>query len=622
MKRSSRLAVSSILALAAVLVISGSAAAAWPTQDQWIPGHDANWSYVSDPTTTPQYSSPWLDCVADLTHPSGAGGFWYVDGTSLSDMTLYMRIIVDGNPVSGSGASATLRPNKWNCMIDSTGDSYPEWCVTVDGSANPDTISTRYNTAADTTTNAATGWQQQATQTPTTSGGFTYLVNGMVRVGQVTTNSSLWHNGDADYYIDFQVPLTWLARQSGSSPTAVTPSTPLKFAFGSSNSVDGIDVDLVGLSAQKNVDVVLGSADRVSPESAVMGGYGTLRNTRHVWSTPNSGTWLLNETVALGGTVSSIPLGYGWPNSSSPQYTGSVNVRIHDPAGAIVWQGIIATDASGNIANTSTWQVAAGTLDGIYSVYVADPRSPSSWVLKDTFTVSKYDFSQSTKAVDKATAAARDELTYTIVVRNTGTRVSPAVTVLDLMPSRVTYVAGSTTLDGAARADVNGQSPLLGGLSLGTLAAGASRSITFRVTIDATAPDQHAVINTATLSWTGGTLQRTATTTVNIPVLAVTKQVDKAQAFPGDELLYTTTCTNSGHAAATELVLVDDIPSETVYVFGSATRGGAGMQLEFRHTVGGPYDAIETGGIVGLRWLIATLGPGSSVTLVFKAVVK
>lgn len=610
------------LGIAMASALPCSAASPWPGAEQWIPSYHSDWSSVVDPTTIPAYSSPYVDCVTDLTHPSSAGSFWYVSGGDMSDMTLFIRIVVDGNPVRGSGNTMRLRENMWLTMIDSTGNQWPDWSVCVDGSNDPDRIRTWYNTGSDIVMDAATGWAQVATETPYTSAGFTYLVNGMVRVSQVTSSTSLRHNGTADYYIDVQVPLSWLSRPNGSNPGAVTPSTPLKLASGSSSRENSISLDLVGLNAILDVDTILGNVPRVSPESAFTGGYGTVRNSRHVWSVASSGTWLLGETVTFGGAVNSIPLGYGWPNSSSPYYTGSLCAQVRDPEGSIVWQGNIATDASGNIASTATWKVAAGGLDGVYSLYVANPKVPSVYELKDTFTVSKYDLSRSTKTVNKVIAGAREELTYTIVVRNTGARESPAVTVRDVIPAMTRYVPGSTTLGGSTLADQGGQCPLVSGLSLGALAVGASRTITFRVTVDAEAPDRQAITNTATLTWNGGTLQRSASTTVSIPVVTVTKSVNLERATPGDELLYTTVCTNSGSATATGLVLVDEAPAETAYVAGSATRGGAGMQLEFRHSANGAYDASEAAPVVGMRWLITALAPQASITLQFRAVIK
>ena len=59
---------------------------------------------------------------------------------------------------------------------------------------------------------------------------------------------------------------------------------------------------------------------------------------------------------------------------------------------------------------------------------------------------------------------AGETLRYTITANNTGNADAVNVMLRDAVPANTTYVAGSTTLNGAAVADVGGLSPLVNGM--------------------------------------------------------------------------------------------------------------------------------------------------------------
>jgi uncharacterized repeat protein (TIGR01451 family) len=84
---------------------------------------------------------------------------------------------------------------------------------------------------------------------------------------------------------------------------------------------------------------------------------------------------------------------------------------------------------------------------------------------------------------------------YTISIPNTGTVASGGTTLADLIPAGVAYVAGSTTLNGAAVADVGSAMPFANarlvnspGGSAGQIAVGGTATISFRVTINPSPP--------------------------------------------------------------------------------------------------------------------------------------
>lgn len=86
---------------------------------------------------------------------------------------------------------------------------------------------------------------------------------------------------------------------------------------------------------------------------------------------------------------------------------------------------------------------------------------------------------KSTPAID---AVVGDILTYTIVVTNNGIVAVNNVVLVDPIPAGSQFVAGSVTVDDIARPVANPGS----GVVIGTIAAGASTTVTFKVQVIAT----------------------------------------------------------------------------------------------------------------------------------------
>lgn len=196
------------------------------------------------------------------------------------------------------------------------------------------------------------------------------------------------------------------------------------------------------------------------------------------------------------------------------------------------------------------------------------------------------------------TAAPGDQLEYIITVRNTGNIAATGVILSDAIPANTSYVAGSTTLNGAAAPDDAGSMPFaLSGLinspgaAAGVLNAGGggAATVAFRVTINSPLPPNITqVVNTATVNGngpTGNSVGPQSAPPVITPVgaqptLVPTKTVanlsrSSGPAQPGDTLEYTLTVTNTGNIAATAASVFDPIPANTTYVTASTTLNGA-----------------------------------------------
>jgi uncharacterized repeat protein (TIGR01451 family) len=211
---------------------------------------------------------------------------------------------------------------------------------------------------------------------------------------------------------------------------------------------------------------------------------------------------------------------------------------------------------------------------------------------------------------DSEVLLAGERLRYTITVRNTGSSDSTDAMLRDAVPVNTTYVAGSTTLNGAAVADApGGVSPLANGIAITAPAAGApgvmpvstaqgaqyQATIVFVVRVNDDVVDGTVISNQAFVSAAAhGVLDRpsddpdtaaiddpTRDLVGDLPFLFAVKtaalQVDSLSpgiVDPGDVLRYTITIYNNGNVPATDVVLRDVVPANTTYVADSLTLNG------------------------------------------------
>lgn len=205
---------------------------------------------------------------------------------------------------------------------------------------------------------------------------------------------------------------------------------------------------------------------------------------------------------------------------------------------------------------------------------------------------------------------AGDRLRYTLTVRNIGTDHARNVVLRDLVPANTRYVAGTTTLNGAALADAANGLPLQSGIAVASpveTVAGVVRAdnpadaaanvatLSFEVIVSPTAADGTVIANQAfvmadTLASevpsddprTPVANDPTRDVVGNAPLLyaekAVALQVDangNGAVDPGDTLQYTLRIHNTGAVPATGVVLQDEVPPHTTYVAASTRLNGA-----------------------------------------------
>ncbi|QWV96935.1 DUF11 domain-containing protein [Geomonas nitrogeniifigens] len=248
-----------------------------------------------------------------------------------------------------------------------------------------------------------------------------------------------------------------------------------------------------------------------------------------------------------------------------------------------------------------------------------------------------------------------DALEYTITMTNSGAIPATGVVLTDAIPANTTYVAGSVRLNGVSVADAGaGASPLANGIgvvssglappappaSTGTLAAGGTGVVTFKVQVNqgvasGTVISNQGSVGTAELpplatdsdaNPTNG-YQPTVIAVGNAQQLTVTKSavvVGGGAALPGSVLEYTVRATNIGQVPATGVVLTDDLTPllpQGSYLSGSGVMNGSSNGVSYAAPVisagyGTSYGALAPGASVVLRFQVklnATVASGSVV---------
>lgn len=156
--------------------------------------------------------------------------------------------------------------------------------------------------------------------------------------------------------------------------------------------------------------------------------------------------------------------------------------------------GSLPADGPFNILVQVT--VPVGTADGTVDVTTVTGTSTFNTGVSDTATDTTTVAAPALTILKSVSPAGPQPpgtvLTYTMVVTNGGTGAASAVVLTDPRPANTAYVLGSITQDAASRtdgtlddnADFNGTTLGAVTVNIGTLAAGASTTITFQVSIN------------------------------------------------------------------------------------------------------------------------------------------
>ena len=219
-----------------------------------------------------------------------------------------------------------------------------------------------------------------------------------------------------------------------------------------------------------------------------------------------------------------------------------------------------------------------------------------------------------------------DQLTYTITTTNNGAAAETGVIVSDLVPFGTTFLAGSIT------SVMSSGTALTGAYSVaqnsvqwtGTIPAGSTATLSFRVTIDPGNVAGTVLTNAAGYesALTGYFLSAPVQTVVVGPTLTRAKTITPGTVLhPGEFATFEITATNTGGGAATNVQISDPLTaSNSTYVLGSMQASVNGAAFV---TLTDAADA-DGGSIAGttLGYTLAMLGPGQNVRFRFQVQVN
>ncbi|MBT8197234.1 MAG: DUF11 domain-containing protein, partial [Acidimicrobiia bacterium] len=227
-----------------------------------------------------------------------------------------------------------------------------------------------------------------------------------------------------------------------------------------------------------------------------------------------------------------------------------------------------------------TFTVDVDSLSGdvlLNTVTATSDDTPPAEARTSTYLGSLVDMSMS-KTVAPDTQARNGTVTYTVTLTNDGNATALGVDLSDTLATGFTYVPGSTLVNGVPSSDPigSGSGPL--DWVLGDLAAGSSWVVSFDALVGDTVPLDAYYYNNFTTTWDETALPTTQSKTLlnQAPVyvappadLGVVKTDSADPVVPGIPLSYTLTVTNYGTEDATNVVVIDDLPS--LFIYASAT---------------------------------------------------
>jgi uncharacterized repeat protein (TIGR01451 family) len=311
----------------------------------------------------------------------------------------------------------------------------------------------------------------------------------------------------------------------------------------------------------------------------------TLPTNITVASTPNASTTCTGGTVTAAAGATSVVLGGG---------TLAANASCQ-----------IAVNVTGSVFGTYTNTIAPGAITSAQGATNSAPTSAQITIGQPTLIVVK------SSNPSGASVSPGETIGYTIKISNTGTQPETATHISDTL-TNAALVPGSVMVNGATAADA----VINGGQSIGTLAIGATDTITYNAIVNLTATTGATVTNAAQAlgdqPCSGGSCAGSSTpNTVAPPVLTATKLIDGEQSeavVAGQTVTYSIAVANIGASPAIGTTMTDTIPTGVTANAGSVTLNGVAVS-----------GATLTGQVLTVP--LATVAAGTTSTVAFKAVI-
>ncbi len=175
-------------------------------------------------------------------------------------------------------------------------------------------------------------------------------------------------------------------------------------------------------------------------------------------------------------------------------------------------------------------------------------------------------FTDSGEFANSASAKPDDVIEYRLVYTNGGNADATNVVVTDTLAAKQTLVPATCTLQ-VNSCSYNAATRTLT-WTLGTVAAGASRAVTFQVTLDASFPAGSTLVrNTGSVDTAQEDPKNSNETVVTVTARTDLVPSKVAGVFGADRrITYTISYVNNGNAPATSTVITDELPAGTTFV--------------------------------------------------------
>jgi uncharacterized repeat protein (TIGR01451 family) len=240
---------------------------------------------------------------------------------------------------------------------------------------------------------------------------------------------------------------------------------------------------------------------------------------------------------------------------------GNINDTVNLPAGGSVTYTApcaIGASATGTLTNTATAAAPAG---------VTDP-TPGNNSATDSDTLAGRADVAVTKTVNNATPTVGANVIYTVTATNNGPSDAHSVTVTDVLPNGLTFVAATPSAGSYA--------PGTGAWVIGTVADGATETLSITATVNSS----QAIVNQASVTAQAepdpDRSNNTGTVAINAPGLAdlqLQETVDDDTPSNGQNVTFTVTARNAGPTGATNVVVTDNLPSGLTFVSATPSQG-------------------------------------------------
>ena len=278
----------------------------------------------------------------------------------------------------------------------------------------------------------------------------------------------------------------------------------------------------------------------------------------------------------------------------------------------LAWGGVLTAGQSATISYTVTYRATGNhVLDNTACVPAVEARTPAERCGSAHVVGSSLTHAKSVSPASGTAVSVGQVLTYTLTFANTGTVPAEVNTHDDLsgVLDDATLVAGSITAGAGLTATPSGSNLNI----TGTVPAGATRTVTYQVTVKPFAQQGDHVLTNALACEPGDPTPCAPQTTTNpVAHLAIDKSSNRTvDSKPGDTITYTVTATNDGpgdFTAGSPASVVDDLTG----VLDDATYGNDAASNR---------GAAPTYAAPRITW-VGALAHGDTVTITYTVVLK